>query len=67
MRDECGNLLFLLKVCATLMASMPFFKQHPCCLTYFFATAKRSKQERPRSSQFFNHQQIWLLTIISGK
>ena len=36
-----------------LLASMPFFKQPPCCLTYLFSTAKRSKQERPRANQFF--------------
>jgi hypothetical protein len=36
-----------------LLASMPFFKQPPCCLPYFFSTAKRSKQERPHSNQFF--------------
>jgi hypothetical protein len=29
------------------LASMPFFKQHPCCLTYFLATAQESKQRKP--------------------
>jgi len=28
-------------------ASMPFFKPHPCCLTYFLPTAAKSKQKGP--------------------
>ena len=33
-------------------ASMPFFKPHPCCLTYFLATAQESKQRKPSLLKF---------------
>jgi len=39
---------------------MPFFKQHPCCLTDFFSTAKRSQQERPLAAKVLNRKK-WLI------
>ena len=38
---------------AGLAGFLPFFKPHPCGLTYFFSTAKKSKQKRPLSGTFF--------------
>jgi hypothetical protein len=40
--------------CALLTGILPLFKQRPCCLTYFLATAQESRQRKPLSNQFFN-------------
>jgi hypothetical protein len=42
------------------LASMPFFKQHPCYLTYFLATAQESKQRKPLATKVLNRKK-WLI------
>jgi hypothetical protein len=44
-----------------LPASMPFFKPHPCCLTYFLATAQESKQRKPLTTKVFNRTKRLIL------
>ena len=41
-------------LCASHTASMPFFKRNPFRPTDFSSTAKKSKQKKPISSQFFD-------------
>jgi hypothetical protein len=43
--DPTGHVL-----CA--LESIPDFKQHPCCLTYFLATTQKSKQRKPSRLKF---------------
>jgi hypothetical protein len=47
---------------------MPFFKPHPCCLTYFLATAQESKQRKPLAAKVFNLKKwliLWAPTALS--
>jgi hypothetical protein len=48
------RLRFALGVCASHTASMPFFKRNPFRPTDFSSTAKKSKQKKPISNQFFD-------------
>jgi hypothetical protein len=48
-------------LCAERTASMPFFKKHPCFTTYFFATAKKSRQKRPLATKVLNRTKRLIL------
>jgi hypothetical protein len=43
------------------LESIPDFKQHPCCLTYFLATAQESKQRKPLTTKVFNRTKRLIL------
>jgi len=43
------------------LESIPDFKQHPCCLTYFLATAQESKQRKPLATKVFNRKKQLIL------
>ena len=47
-------------------ASMPFFKPHPCCLTYFLATAQESKQRKPLATKVLNRTKKAYLSVVSN-
>tara|TARA_R110000868_G_scaffold235884_1_gene489799 strand:- start:1698 stop:2093 length:396 start_codon:yes stop_codon:yes gene_type:complete len=46
------------------LESIPDFKQHPCCLTYFLATAQESKQRKPLTTKVFNRTKKLILRSL---